>query len=560
MENKINAHIFVMGLLTIILTLLFSLATFFYVLEVQNNEYLKYIANTVSDVYEHLDNTNDLADFADDNIRITLIGSDGTILFESEADIDKMENHLERPEVAQAIEKGTGSDKRTSKTLGQIDYYFAVREKDGNILRVSASVEDVYSIFASSMPYLGMLLILMLVLSIVISLILTKKIVRPINKIAKEIDKIDLSKEDTEIYDELVPFIHEIKQQRGEIKRQLAYVNEEKEKLAAIIKNMAEGIIILDNDQNIIMANESAERYFNFSEQSLNKNIIYVLRDTAFIDCIRHADDPEGSHVELKLNKRHLKVLAHAIYSENEKIGIICLIINVTTQFKADKMRREFTANVSHELKTPLTSISGYAELIETGMAKDEDACHFAKKIHDESARMLSLVRDIIKLSELDELDLTSGFVEVDLFEIAKKAAETVVPMAEKRGITIKVEGESNIVFGDMTMLTELVFNLCDNAVRYNKENGSVRVSVYNYIVSVKDTGIGIPEKHLPRIFERFYRVDKSRSKQTGGTGLGLAIVKHIAEQHGAELSVHSIVGEFTEITVDFTNSQRGQT
>ncbi len=553
MENKINIHIFVMGLLTVLLTLLFASVTFFCASENQNNQYMEYITNTISDACERLDNIDELQDFANNNIRITLIAPDGTVLFESCADLDSMENHLERPEVAQALESGKGSDKRHSKTLGQTDYYFAVRQSDGNVLRVSTSVAEVYAVFVSAMPYLCVLLILMLILSVIISFVLTKKIVRPMNKIAREIDRIDLSKDDTEIYDELVPFVHEIKHQREEIKRQLIKVNAEKEKLSAIIKNMAEGIIILDLDQNIIMANESAELYLGFDEQALNKNVIYVLRDTTFTDCIRHADNPNGSQIELKLNKRRLKVWTHAIYSENEKIGVVCLIINITAQFKADKMRREFTANVSHELKTPLTSISGYAELIETGMAKEKDACHFAKKIHDESARMLSLVQDIIKLSELDELDLSSGFADVNLLEVAEKAVETVIPLAEKRGITIKVEGDSTIISGDKTMLTELVFNLCDNAVRYNKENGSVRVSVHDGCISVKDTGIGIPEKHLSRIFERFYRVDKSRSKQTGGTGLGLAIVKHIAEQHGAELSVHSVVGELTEITVQFT-------
>lgn len=551
MENKINGHMFVMGLLTVVLTLLFVSTVFFYALEVQTNENLEYTADVLSQVYGRLENVEDLQNFVGEGVRITLIQNDGTVLFESEANADTMENHLERTEVQQALQTGKGSDRRTSATLGQVNYYFAVLLSDGTVLRVAESMTAAYAVFMTAVPYLGMLLMAMLILSIVISIMLTKKIMRPINKIAKEIDKIDISK-DGNVYDELVPFVHEIKHQREEIRQQLVYANAEKEKLSAIIKNMAEGIIFLDSEQNIVMANESARKYFDFSQQSLGRNIIYVLRDAAFMDCIRHADNEQGSTVELKLHKRHLKIWAHAIASDGEKIGTLCLIVNITTEFKADKMRREFTANVSHELKTPLTSISGYAELIETGMAKDEDARYFAKKIHDESARMLSLVRDIIKLSELDELDLSSGFMEVDLLEIAQKAAETVMPLAEKRGITIKIEGEKNIIHGDMTMLTELIFNLCDNAVRYNKDNGSVRVSVHDYIVSVKDTGIGIPEKHLSRIFERFYRVDKSRSKQTGGTGLGLAIVKHIAEQHGAELSVQSVVGEFTEVKIVF--------
>lgn len=556
MENKINTHLFVMGIFTVILTLVFSVTTFFHGLEQQATDYLKSTANMLSKAYVHLDDYKNLSEFVGDNVRITLISPDGEILFESNAEKEDMENHMNRPEVEQAAAYGEGSSKRTSETLGTVDYYFALKQKDGNILRISTGVDTMYSVFTNAIPYTALLLIGMLIISVLISLVLTKKLIRPINKIATEIDTVDLS-ENSIIYEELIPFINEIKSQRGEIKLQLNKVKEEKEKLATIIKNMSEGIIILDNNSNIIMANESAKHYLDFSDDCLERNIIYALRDTTFIDCIHNADDKSKNTAEMTLHKRNLKIIANSVYSQDEKAGVICLILDVTSQFKADKMRQEFTANVSHELKTPLTSISGYAELIETGMAKDKDACHFAKKIHNESARMLSLVQDIIKLSELDESDLSSGFTKVDLFEIARKASDTVIPLAEKKGITIKLDGETTYVRGDFTMLTELVFNLCDNAVRYNKENGSVRIFVKDGIISVKDTGIGIPQKHLSRIFERFYRVDKSRSKQTGGTGLGLAIVKHIAEQHDASLNVESVLGEFTKITVNFTKSQK---
>lgn len=556
MENKINTHLFVMGIFTVILTLVFSVTTFFHGLEQQAGDYLKNTANTISKAYTHLDDYKNLSEFTEKNLRITLISPDGEILFESNAEKENMENHINRPEVEQAMKYGEGSSKRTSETLGTVDYYFALRQKDGNVLRISTGVDTMYSVFNDAIPYIALLLIGMLIISVLISLILTKKLIRPINKIATEIDTIDLS-EDSVIYEELIPFINEIKSQREEIRLQLNKVKEENEKLATIIKNMSEGIVILDNNNIIMMANESAKRYLDFSDDCLQRNIVYALRDATFIDCIHNSDDKNKNTAEMKLHKRNLKIIANSVYSQNEKAGVICLILDVTSQFKADKMRQEFTANVSHELKTPLTSISGYAELIETGMAKDKDACHFAKKIHDESARMLSLVQDIIKLSELDESDLGSGFTKVDLFEIARKASDTVIPLAEKKGITIKLDGESSYVQGDSAMLTELVFNLCDNAIRYNKENGSVRVYVKDGIISVKDTGIGIPQKHLSRIFERFYRVDKSRSKQTGGTGLGLAIVKHIAEQHGALLDVESVPGEFTKITVNFTKSQK---
>ena len=554
MENKINIYLFVMGVLTIILTLAFSATAFFNALENQAVENLEYISKVLSIDYSSLEDVNDLYLFADENLRITLISPQGEILFDSVADADEIENHLAREEVQEALQNGTGSSTRTSETVGKNSYYFAALQDDGNVLRVATDVDTIYAVLIGALPLVGILLIAMIILSVVISVVLTKQILRPINKIAEEIDELPSDKSSP--YEELTPFINEIKEQRAEIKQKIAKVHEEKEKLSVIIKNMSEGIIILDNDNNILMANESAMRYFDFSPECINRNVVYAVRNTAFTDCIKNADEQEGGVAEMLVQKKNLRIIANSIYSDEERVGVLCLILDVTARFKADKMRREFTANVSHELKTPLTSISGYAELIETGMAEGEDAKKFAKKIHDEAVRMLHLVRDILKLSELDESDLSSDFTKVDLAKIAEQAAQTVLPMAEKRGITLKLECEPSYIMGNSVMLTELIFNLCDNAVRYNKENGSVRISVHDYKVSVKDTGIGIPNQHLSRIFERFYRVDKSRSKQTGGTGLGLAIVKHIAEQHNASVFVESEVDEFTQITVDFTSSR----
>ncbi|MBQ8248561.1 MAG: PAS domain-containing protein [Clostridia bacterium] len=360
-------------------------------------------------------------------------------------------------------------------------------------------------------------------------------------------------------YPELTPFFEMINAQQCEIEKQLARVAKEKNRLSTIINNMDEGLIILDNDLRVIMLNESAYSWLASSvprEECAGKHISEVCESREICDCIEQADS-----VNLTLGGRDLQLHVNHVVSSAEQVGRIGLLLDVSERSEIDRIKQEFTANVSHELKTPLTSISGYAELIESGMAKGDDAPVFAGRIRKESQRMLALISDIIKLSKLDEAPDGDIFEKVDLLKVALECRDMLEMSAEQHGVTLRVEGEKSEVMGVPTELTELIYNLIDNGIRYNRKSGEVNVKVTSpahgigdpiTIVTVADTGIGIESEHQGRVFERFYRVDKSRSKATGGTGLGLAIVKHVAERHNAKISLDSRIGEGTTVRVEF--------
>lgn len=358
-------------------------------------------------------------------------------------------------------------------------------------------------------------------------------------------------------YPELAPFFEMMNAQQREIEHQLARVAKEKNRLSTIINNMDEGLIILDNDLKIIMMNESAYSWLGSTlprAECTGKHISEVCHSTEICDCIEKAE-----YVNLTIDGRHLQLHVNHVVSSAEQVGRIGLLLDVTERNQIDRIKQEFTANVSHELKTPLTSISGYAELIESGMAQGDDALTFAGRIRRESVRMLALISDIIKLSKLDESSGQENFESVDLLLIAKECRDVLEMSAEKHGVTVNIRGESCSVPGIYSELTELVYNLIDNGIRYNRQGGHVDVVISRsksdaapVVLSVTDTGIGIEKEHQSRVFERFYRVDKSRSKETGGTGLGLAIVKHVAERHNAKILMDSRVGEGSTIRVEF--------
>lgn len=345
----------------------------------------------------------------------------------------------------------------------------------------------------------------------------------------------------------------------SEIEKQLARVHKEKNRLATIINNMDEGLIILDNDLRIIMLNESAYACLGTqiaSEECVGKQMRELCRNAEICDCIERADS-----ITLTLDGRRYQLHVNHVLSNEQRVGRIGLLLDVTQRAEIDRIKQEFTANVSHELKTPLTSISGYAEIIESGMANGDDAAVFAGRIRKESSRMLSLISDIIKLSKLDERTVADTFEPVDLLKVAEDCRDMLEMSAGAQKVTVNVSGETSTVLGTPSELTELVYNLIDNGIRYNREGGTVNVKITSpvhskedpyVILSVTDTGIGIADEHRDRVFERFYRVDKSRSKETGGTGLGLAIVKHVAERHNAKIEIDSRIGEGTCVRVEF--------
>ncbi|MEG1819681.1 MAG: ATP-binding protein [Oscillospiraceae bacterium] len=438
MEEKINSKLLLIGVFSMLITWLFTVFVIYQAVDTRIENDIKTSTRAIEVAYEQMDNEKDFKELSIKQLRITIINSNGTVIFENTAK-GEIKNHLSRPEISSAIINGDGEDTRTSETLGYKSYYYATKLSDGNILRVSTNIDTLYSAFGKAIPiFLGIGLFILFI-SIVIAKKLTKNIMKPIEDMGENIDNI----EEKVPYKELEPFAKAISRQQSK--------------------------------------------------------------------------------------KR-----------ENEKI------------------RQEFTANVSHELKTPLTSISGYAEMIETGIAKDEDIKCFAGKIHSEAGRLINLIGDIIKLSELDEpIDKIRTFEKVNLYDIAIEIKNLLDFNANHSQISILVEGEENcVVFGDRSMLSELVYNLCDNAIKYNKPGGNVKICLSNendiVSLSVTDTGIGIPTEYQERIFERFYRVDKSRSKQTGGTGLGLAIVKHVSLNHNANISIHSEIDKGTQVCVVF--------
>lgn len=554
MEGKINTHLFIMGLVTAILVSLITWLVFFNAFQNQVNADLKTDAQLIATSYDYITDDNNLKDFAKGQTRITLIKADGNVIFDSEKKSD--ENHLERSEIKAALQDGEGYSSRYSETTRTNTYYYAMKLSNGNILRVAKDADALNSVFTSILPYMILIFIMLLIMSLAIGFFLTKKIINPITKLSESVDDIGTDIDADDIYPELSPFITEIIAQKREIRYQLGKVEREKNKVAAIIQNMSEGMILLDLDKNILLMNEATKRIFNVGDVTLkHDSLLYISRDKDVNDCVDKALDGENSSLELMLNGRIYQMIANPVASQGEQIGVICLIIDITEKKEMESMRQEFTANVSHELKTPLTSISGYAEMIEAGIVKEEDIKNFAGRIRKESARLLSLISDIILLSRLDNSQKAEAIRKetVNLLTIAQKCADDIAVQAKRQGVVVRVSGEEYIMRGNITLLTELVQNLCDNAVRYNRDkDGKVDITVGNGFIDVKDTGIGIPPEHRARIFERFYRVDKSRSKERGGTGLGLAIVKHICELYDAKIELKSSEGFGTEIKITF--------
>ena len=529
----------VIAFVSILLTAVFLTAAFWFVFANQEQSDLQIYSNTVARAYNADSKAEILNNYSSRNIRITLIASDGSIIFDSSngVKLHTKENHSDRPEFMEAIKNGHGSSRRMSSTINSVTYYYAVKTNDGNILRASKTVDSTVKMFARIFPAVLLIMIFVFIICIAMSKRSTRKIIEPIENMSKNLD-------DTP-YDELVPLAQTISSQQKEIKKQIQKLQIEKDKINTLIQNMSEGFILIDMDKNVLMSNHSAAKLIGANdERMIGKSLISYSRNDTVLECVESALNGEGKSGDLTINGRVLQIMTSPVYSNSRQNGVICLIIDVSAKKKAEKMRREFTANVTHELKTPLTSISGYAEIIASGLARPNDVQGFAKKIHKESGRLLSLIGDIIELSQLDESTSSEEFVPVDLSGVAYEVAEDLRSNAAKQGIDISVDAKKTVIKGDRNQIYELVYNLCDNAIRYNRPNGKVKITVTESenksIIKVADTGIGIPQKHWKRIFERFYRVDKSRSKETGGTGLGLAIVKHIAEHHGGTVTLES--------------------
>ena len=505
--------------------------------------------------WDSMDDCRYFLDALSDNIRVTLIDSDGTVLYETEAEASSMENHFDRPEIQAAFHNGSGETTRNSTTLGTKTYYYAVKLSDGNVLRLAREYSSMYRIVFNSVIIIAIWIVILIAISIIVSRRLTIWLIRPIVHLADHIGNF----EDAEIYDELAPFIRHIREQSNEIDEQKNTLQKERETLNLVTKNMKEGILMISGDRNIVSLNPSAIFMMSGSHGTENEYVgrtfLLLNRTQTWYNCIDRALKGENAEDELRCRGSVYRLFASPIIHGERVDGAVVIVLDVTQERLAEQMRQEFSANVSHELKTPLTSISGYAEMIELGMVQSaDDQKEFARRIHKEALRLLALISDIIRLSRIEE-GLPKEFQLISVPRICEDTRESLAELAEERShITLTLDCEPSFVMGDPGMITELLYNLTENAIKYNKPGGQVWITARQQegeaMIEVRDTGIGIPEESCQRVFERFYRVDKSRSKQTGGTGLGLSIVKHVVEYHEGRIELSSELGTGTTIRV----------
>lgn len=486
--------------------------------------------------------------------RITWIDSEGMVLFDNKKSSAEMENHLNREEIREALEEGIGVSSRYSTTLMERQLYCARRLSDGTILRVSSSQLTWWSLILGMLRPILIVIAIALSISLYLAFRLSRMIVKPLNEM-------DLDHPKTEnIYKELESFVDRIAVQQKQLRAQASELEQKKSEFEAATKNMTEGIVLL-NDRGVILSiNDAASALLGISSYCIGKDLMLFNNSFDIQELLRISE--EGQHCEksLAIGNADYQFNASPVFQGGKVTGIALIIFDITEKEKSEQMRREFTANVSHELKTPLQSISGYAELLSNGMVKEQDIPEFAKKIHGEAKRMISLVDDIIRLSHLDEGASDMPREQTDLFELAKSTVRTLESAAKEADVTLRLEGGSALLYGIPQLLSGIVYNLCDNAIKYNKKGGKVTLTVEDCPDYVRlicaDTGIGIPAEQKERIFERFYRVNKSRSKEVGGTGLGLSIVKHAARLHNAEIEIRSVLDKGTTIFVSFPKKE----
>ena len=493
---------------------------------------------------------NYLKNIKDKSARITYIDQDGTVLFDNEADVSEMKNHSDRTEFQKAEKYGAGESSRYSDTLSEKTIYYALRLKDGTVLRVSGTQDSVLALVENLIFPLCGLLCLMLILSGIMASAISKRIVKPINELDLE------SPKENQIYEELSPLLSKIHRQNREIQNQLELAKQQQEEFSLITENMQEGLIVIDKYTMILSANSSAWNLFHMDKVCQGESVYCLDREEEFRHAIEQVLSGEHTELVLKLNGSDIQLIANPVIRDKKTEGAVVLLVNVTEKLERESLRREFSANVSHELKTPLTSISGFAEIMQGGLVKNEDIPKFAGRIYKESQRLLQLVEDVIQISQLDEEKTSYVWEPVDVYQVCKNAFESLKEKAKRLNVHLYICGERMKMEAVRTLLEEAVYNICDNAIKYNRNDGSVSVfltqTAQEIQIVVKDTGVGIPKEDQDRVFERFYRVDKSHSKEIGGTGLGLSIVKHAVGALKGSVILRSEEGNGTEITLRF--------
>lgn len=480
--------------------------------------------------------------------RITYIDADGTVLFDNKADPAEMGNHLNREEVVAAKQSGTGTAVRESYTMSEMTVYCARVIGYGCVVRVSGTMDTVLTRIGGMWWEVLLVIIIAALVSVGVAALVARAIVKPINSI-------DLRNPDiTESYGEIAPLLHRIREQNQEIEKQIAELTRSRKEFALITENMSEGFIITDSRTEVLSYNSAALKILGSDFTGDSRSVLVLNRSEGFRTAVEGALRGERCEANLTLSEKIFQVIATPVFTDNSITGAVIIILDITEKEEREELRREFTSNVSHELKTPLTTIYGISDMLVAGIVKPADIQGFAMNIRDEAGRMITLIEDIIKLSQLDENTFTDHEEKVDILALAQLAATRLKASADKKHVTITVTGENAEFTGIASVLEEIVYNLIDNAVKYNKQGGradvDVRNSEDNVILTVSDTGIGIPSDSTDRIFERFYRADKSHSRKIGGTGLGLSIVKHGVSLHGGTISVSSTEGVGTTFTI----------
>lgn len=505
---------------------------------------LHLVADTVNEVGIEYFETFDSSVF-----RFTVVSADGTVLYDTQANASDMENHADREEIAEAFKTGEGSSARSSSTLTEKTFYEAVLLENGDVLRISVSQVTLGALIIDMLPAIFVIILIATVVAIILSFTMAKQVTEPLMNLDLEHPAENVA------YEELTPILTKLHKQHKQIKKQTKSIRRKSEEFDQIVASMNEGLVILDEHAMILSINQAAKKIFGINKDVKGDDFLLYDRTSKTSKAIWDALEAKHSEYTEERNGSIYQFTVNPIESSGKVLGVIILVFDITDRALAERNRQEFTANVTHELKTPLQSIIGSAELLETGLVKDEDKGIFIGNIRKEASRLVNLINDIIRLSQLDE-NHEPATETVELMSVANEVVDVLSASASKKNVSLYVEGESCTIFGVQRYIYEIIYNLCDNAIRYNIDGGKVTIKITKESgsaeISVADTGIGIAPEHQGRIFERFYRVDKSHSKETGGTGLGLSIVKHAVQYHKAKISLDSEVGKGTTVTVKF--------
>lgn len=549
MDKKIFNSNFLTSLFVLIISFVLVFVVLFNYSEKQILNELESEADYISYALEK-EGVSYINNFVGNDKRITLIAADGTVLADTSADANTLDNHANRKEIKAAFEYGSGTSTRYSDTMMKRILYYAQKLPDGTVLRVSATQDSVFVLLLNLVYPFSIIIIAALIVSIVISHRVSKSIIKPINEL--DLD----NPAGNEAYEELTPLLRKISAQKRTIDQQIKQAHQKQEEFRLITENMSEGLLVIDKSANVLSYNHAAADMLQIEKVTIGDSVLTLNRKKGFRESVEKALGGIRAESEIAHDQSIYNLIASPVIDDDKIIGAVIVIIDITESAKREQLRREFTSNVSHELKTPLTSILGFAEIMKSGGTPDSTVVDFSTSIYDEAKRLITLVSDIIKISELDENLSQFQKEDVDLYTLSDKVIKNLKPLAQKQNITLNLIGDTVYIKGTEKIVYEMIYNLCDNAVKYNKENGTVDIIINNtdnkVNLTVKDTGIGIPNSEQSRVFERFYRVDKSRSKLVGGTGLGLAIVKHAAACSNAEIILESQEGKGTSITIEW--------